>query len=464
MARLATLSSLLILLAASCQPQGLTETEIVELIQQHSSPGPMGPQGPQGIPGPQGLPGPQGIQGEPGVAGSQGPEGQAGIKGEQGIPGPRGLQGRPGLQGEQGPRGEQGPQGPMGPAAPTPIPTPAPISTPTPVPTPTPTSTPAPTTTPTTLEQEAQVVEWVKDAVVYVAAGSSAGSGFIFDIDGTTAFVATVHHVIKSDMRKIDVRVRGSKTYKATLLGSNEDIDAAVVSICCSSDFKALGWEEEHPETGTRVVAVGYPRSSSREITSTSGKTVSSLDREIAADITERRTGRKIIWHDAPLNAGSSGGPLLSMRGLVFGMNTAGKDGSFVATSYESLKELVEDWKGKLVVLPQPTPRPSESDADIVMWVILGDHSRYDRVVVWLDTEFDADEFDIDVFIDGEEYCNSTRIYADEGRYEASCGSLEKPHADVERMSVQADQGDMRCRRFASRSTPEESVWGCAWR
>ena len=42
MARLVTLSSLLILLAVSCQSQGLTEAEVVELIQQHSTPGPPG--------------------------------------------------------------------------------------------------------------------------------------------------------------------------------------------------------------------------------------------------------------------------------------------------------------------------------------------------------------------------------------------------------------------------------------
>ena len=132
------------------------------------------------------------------------------------------------------------------------------------------------------------------------------------------------------------------------------------------------------------------------------------------------------------------------------------------AVAYESLKELIKEWRGKLVVAPQPTPGPSESDADIVMWVILKD-SRFDWVEMWLDTEFDADSYDLRVFIDGERYIHSVRIYADEGRYEVS-GSLEKAHTDVEKMSVQAEQGDMRCRRFASRSTPAESVWGCAWR
>ena len=94
------------LFSVSCGSQGLTKAEVVELIKQHSTPGPVGPPGPQGIPGPQGLPGPQGIQG---------------VQGEQGEPGPQGIQGRPGPQGEQGPPGKQGPRGltgskgPMGP-------------------------------------------------------------------------------------------------------------------------------------------------------------------------------------------------------------------------------------------------------------------------------------------------------------------------------------------------------------
>ena len=439
------------------------------------SQGIQGAQGPQGLEGPQGMRGTQGPQGEPGVPGPQGPPG---IQGEQGHSGAPGIQGRPGLQGEQGlrglpglqgaqgiqgPQGKRGPQGPMGPAAPTPVPTPTPIFTPTPVPTPLPTPTPAPTATPTTLTRATQVVERVKDSVVYVTAGSSAGSGFIFDVEGTTAFVISNHHVIESDTRGIDVRLKGSKTYKATLLGFDEDVDVAVVAICCASDFTALAWEDEFPETGSLVVAVGYSRSSSSEVTSTSGKTVWDSTLIVADALTG---DRKIIWHDAPLNPGSSGGPLLSMEGKVLGMNSGflERSNTSAAVAYESLQELIEEWKGKLVVAPQPTPAPSESHADIVMWVILGGNNILGWLVMWLDTEFDADEFDIDIFIDSERYCNPDRIYADEGRYKAGCGDLEKTHTDVERMSVQAEQGDMRCRRFASRSTPTESVWGCAWR
>ena len=120
---------------------GLSESEVVRLIQQHSTPGPQGEpgpigekgdtgeRGPQGEPGPigekgdtgergpQGEPGPIGEKGDTGERGPQGepgPIGERGDTGQQGERGERGEQGEQGLQGEKGERGEAGPQGPKG--------------------------------------------------------------------------------------------------------------------------------------------------------------------------------------------------------------------------------------------------------------------------------------------------------------------------------------------------------------
>ena len=84
------------------------------------------------------------------------------------------------------------------------------VATPTPAssPTPGPTETPVPTATPSpTLEppsSPAELVERVQDSIVRIRARSggtffgttSQGSGFIFAVEGTTAFVATNHHII----------------------------------------------------------------------------------------------------------------------------------------------------------------------------------------------------------------------------------------------------------------------------
>ena len=101
---------------------GLTESEVVALIQKHSTPGPQGEQGPpgqQGEKGDTGEPGPRGLQGEQGIRGEQGIQGE---RGETGEPGPRGL------------KGEKGDRGAVTVVTPTRVP-----ATPRPTPAPTPT-------------------------------------------------------------------------------------------------------------------------------------------------------------------------------------------------------------------------------------------------------------------------------------------------------------------------------------
>ena len=98
------LATIVLGLGFACSP-GLSESEVIELIQQNSTPGPQGPAGPQGERGERGEPGPQGPmgprgargeKGEPGPQGPMGPRGERGEKGEQGDPGPKGDRGDPG--------------------------------------------------------------------------------------------------------------------------------------------------------------------------------------------------------------------------------------------------------------------------------------------------------------------------------------------------------------------------------
>ena len=226
---------------------------------------------------------------------------------------------------------------------PSPIPTPADrvnvVETPTPGPEPAPTPTPGPVSSP------AELVERVKDGVVRVEAGLfSSGSGFIFDVDETTAFVATNHHVIEN-AAAVDVVVRNTQTYKALVLGWDADRDVAVLSICCSDDFLALPWGEASPGVGDSVVAVGYPRGGSRwQVTATTGEVS-------AMDALSRRFD--FIPHTAPLNPGNSGGPLFSMPGAkVLGINTAGgtQNLSFYAVPFQAIEAQLAEWRSQLVV------------------------------------------------------------------------------------------------------------------
>ena len=199
----------------------------------------------------------------------------------------------------------------------------------------------------------AQLAKLVEDSVVRVTAGRSGGSGFIFDTQGTTAFVVTAHHVIEDDEDDMDVRVNNLWTYEAVLLGYDSTNDVAVLSICCSPDFKALDWSADVSyEVGDQVVAVGYPSGSPGRATATIGRVTSSFWVRLRARIS----------HDAPLNYGSSGSPLFSMDGRVLGINTAVsrvRDNIGYAVPYSTIAGKVADWKSRLVVTPEPTPEPS---------------------------------------------------------------------------------------------------------
>ena len=98
---------------------GLSEDEVVKLIQANSTPGPQGEQGPPGPQGPQGVAGAAGQQGPQGEPGQQGEMGPPGKQGDPGEPGPQGQPGLAGPQGAQGPAGAPGPKGPQG--APGPV-------------------------------------------------------------------------------------------------------------------------------------------------------------------------------------------------------------------------------------------------------------------------------------------------------------------------------------------------------
>ena len=90
--------------------------------------------------------------------------------------------------------------------------------------------------------------------------------------------------------------------------------------------------------------------------------------------------------------------------------------------------------------------------------------SRSGRQEASVDVAQDYDEFDIDVFIETEEFCNSARVYGDEGFYALSCASLRlDSHTDVERVSVQTPSGDLRCARNAL-SDELRTVFACGWR
>ncbi|HJS49088.1 MAG TPA: trypsin-like peptidase domain-containing protein [Gaiellaceae bacterium] len=148
-----------------------------------------------------------------------------------------------------------------------------------------------------------------------VPSSSALGSGFVIDKAG---HIVTNYHVV-SGADQVTVSFSNRDTVKAQIVGTDPSTDIAVLRVQTSPAALTplpLG-DSDKVEVGDPVVAIGNPFGLDR--TATSG-IVSALQRLITAP--NSFTIDHVIQTDAPINHGNSGGPLLSSRGQVVGVNT----------------------------------------------------------------------------------------------------------------------------------------------
>lgn len=145
---------------------------------------------------------------------------------------------------------------------------------------------------------------------------SGAGSGVIISSDG---YIITNNHVIE-DATKITVRLTDKSEYEATLIGTDDVADIAVIKIKPSDDVRlsvAVMGNSDNIVVGESVIAIGNPLGSLGG-TVTDG-IVSALDREVSIE----GTTMNLLQTNAAINPGNSGGGLFNLYGELIGVVNA---------------------------------------------------------------------------------------------------------------------------------------------
>lgn len=174
----------------------------------------------------------------------------------------------------------------------------------------------------------------------YTQEGQSLGSGFIIEgeKDGEKGFyIVTNHHVIE-DAKTIRVKYNDDEIYDATLLGSDELSDIAVLKTERTDVTPIQMGDSGELAVGQWVVAIGTPSDEELQNTMSYG-IVSGLDRklQITNELNTVVKTMRVIQTTATLNPGNSGGPLINMAGQVVGINAM---------------KLMEDFEGIGFALP----------------------------------------------------------------------------------------------------------------
>ena len=161
--------------------------------------------------------------------------------------------------------------------------------------------------------------------------GNWTGTGFFIDDQGT---LVTNNHVA-TGAAFLEVYVNGeSEPRTAQVLGQDECSDLAVLHVE-GPTYAHLDFFTEPFDVGLRVYAAGFPLSDP-EYTLTTG-IIAKRDADGATNWT---SVEEVVQHDARINGGNSGGPLVTEDGRVVGINYAGNietDQNFAITAPDAI-------------------------------------------------------------------------------------------------------------------------------
>jgi serine protease Do len=192
------------------------------------------------------------------------------------------------------------------------------------------------------------------------------GSGMIISPDG---LILSNNHVV-GGATGIKVLLSNGDEYSAKLVGADPLTDLGVIKISAGKPLPYVTFgDSDSVKVGEWVVAIGQPRGLEQSVTQ------GIISAKHRTGITNPSSYQDFLQTDAAINPGNSGGPLLTLGGLVIGVNSAiaTESGGFegigfaipskmavhVANSLIAYGKVVRGWLG--VSIQEVTPALAKS-------------------------------------------------------------------------------------------------------
>jgi S1-C subfamily serine protease len=150
------------------------------------------------------------------------------------------------------------------------------------------------------------------------------GSGFIFMEDENDYYAITNFHVVDPKENNARYTIQAFEdltTYEANLVAYDEDLDLAVIKFPKNDreQVEIIDIYERlyyHFNSAELVMAIGNPLGLAFNVTFGEYKSLENIE----------NYDFKVIYHDATINEGSSGGALVDVNGNLLGVNTWGSE------------------------------------------------------------------------------------------------------------------------------------------
>lgn len=164
------------------------------------------------------------------------------------------------------------------------------------------------------------------DTVLGAQNGEAAGTGIVISSDGV---ILTNNHVVAGATAITVTDIGNQKQYQAAVVGFDRTQDIAVLKLNNASGLTTATLSTTPAKAGQQVVAIGNAGGTGGTPSAVGG-VISALGQSITASdessgSSEQLTG--LIEVNADIEAGDSGGPLLSTDGQVLGVDTAASAG-----------------------------------------------------------------------------------------------------------------------------------------